>query len=64
MSAALTWWYLGVKPYKKAFDNDEHTITLNLRDNVNQTINCGNLSETKRIFEEMKSSYQMSKLKA
>ena len=64
MVASLMIWRLGVKPYKKNFDENKHSITLNLKGNINQIIDCGSVEETIKIFEELKSTFQLNKLQA
>ena len=64
MVASLMIWMLGVKPYKKNFDENKHSITLNLKGNINQIIDCGSVEETIKIFEELKSTFQLNKLQS
>lgn len=64
MAISITIWYTILRPYKDNFKNNIHSITLILRGNIHQKFEVGSIDETKKIFEGMKSAFQLNKLKA
>ena len=64
MAISITIWYTTLKPYKDNFINNIHSITLILKGNIHQKFDVGNIDETKKVFEDMKSAFQLNKLKA